>query len=359
MLACDRRMQEEKRNDAVETINISKYRNEITVDLTELCDSLTIIPFNIKSPIGDIEKIIIRNEKIYIWDKYDEKIWGFKNNGDSLFCINNQGKGPGEYIRIGDVTVSDSDEINLLDIERKTILYYDVQGEFIGQRHFNTWVHLYCCVAGYEYLFSATPDQPNGNYVDVFKESNKCKSYFPSNHNWHFDKTEFLRSEDSLFFTRRYDDYIYYFRDGILKEAYYIDFGNDSIFLKKLREAGTLDEHKKILKTNKYRGDIQDLSVSDTHITFNYIEPVGDWNVVTHFFYNRNTKTGLSFKSFGDSNKAYYSMGTPIASDGHYFYALIQPWSLSENQKRQLEQELKTPLDKNLNYLLARFTIKL
>jgi hypothetical protein len=127
-----------------------------------------------------------------------------------VFCIDKQGKGPDEYIRIGDVSISDSGHINILDVSQKTILDYNLKGELETRKEFKNWIHEYCCADGYEYLFSATPNQPKGNYVTVLKKSKKITSYFPTTHNWHFDKTEFLRNGDSVFFTRRYDDCIYY-----------------------------------------------------------------------------------------------------------------------------------------------------
>jgi hypothetical protein len=52
-------------------------------------------------------------------------------------------------------------------------------------------------------------------------------------------------------------------------------------------------------------------------------------------------------------------MGTPIASDGHYFYALIEPCDLDETHKRQLQERINFPLGSNLNCFLCRFLINI
>ena len=346
-------------NFEAETIDLIGFDNKLTADLPELYDSVTIMPFKVKSPIGKIEKIFFSKGIIYVWDKSDEKVWGFKSNGDSLFCINKQGKGPGEYLWIEDVSVSGSGDVHILDVAQKTVFTYGTKGEFKNQKTFNFWLHGYCGVGGYGYLFSATPEQPSGNYIEVYENSKKIRSYFPSTHIWHFDKTEFIPSGDSVFFTRRFDDNIYCLKEGILNVAYDVNFGHDQSFMEKLREAKTIAENKNLLRTEKYVGDIFNLSVSDTHLAFNYFEPVKGLIVQTNFFYNKKTKKGLSFKSFGDSNKGQFKIGIPIASDGHYFYALINPWSLDEAQRQQLQSLINYPLNSNSNPLLGRFVIKI
>lgn len=359
ILSCKMKNKESEKVSEGENIDVINFDNKLTANKSDLFDSISIFPFKTKSTIGNIEKIIFKYGNIYIWDKNREIVWGFKNNGDSLFSIDKQGKGPGEYIRIEDVSISDSGHVNILDGERKTILCYNLKGEIKSSKKYNNWIHKYCCNNGYDYFFSATPAKPNGNYVDVMEKSKIIRSYFPSTHIWHFDGTEFLCSADSVFFTRKFDDCIYYFKDGVLNKAYDINFGNDISFMSQLRDASSIKENQKILKSKKYIGDIGNLSVSDTHITFTYSEPMGDMIIRTNFFYNKETKRGLSFKSYGGSDKKYFSMGTPIGSDGHYFYALIEPWSLDEPSKNKLQEVINYPLGKNLNCLLCRFLIKL
>jgi hypothetical protein len=78
-----------------------------------------------------------------------------------------------------------------------------------------------------------------------------------------------------------------------------------------------------------------------------------------NFFYNKGTKKGLTFNTFGHSNKEYFGVGIPMASDGHYFYALVNPWDLDEEQKQQLQELIDYPLEPNLNSVLCRFLIKM
>jgi hypothetical protein len=159
-------------------IDVTSYENKMTEDLSSLYDSLMFIPFKVESPIGAIKKIIVHKDNIYLWDKNGEKVWGFKSNGDSLFCIDKQGKGPDEYIRIHNFSVSDSGYVNILDIAQKAILKYDLKGEMIEREKFEKWVHQYCQVDGYEYFFSMSPDlQADAHYVKVYKNSKKIRIY--------------------------------------------------------------------------------------------------------------------------------------------------------------------------------------
>jgi len=357
--SCNQKDKELNKNVDGEVINLIAFDNVVTISLTDVYDSVVIIPLKTKSPIGNIERIFFKNDNMYIWDENGGKVWGFKSNGDSLFCIDKQGKGPDEYIRIDDVSISDLGYINILDVSQHKLLSYDINTELRESKKFDKWVHNYCSVDGYDYLFSATPDQPEGHYVDVMKNSEKIESYFATTHNWHFSHTSFLPVKDSVFFTRFYDDRIYYFKDGNLNTGYSVNFGNDIAFMEKLRDAEDLEKHKELMKSVRYTGDIRHLSISDTYLTFDYSEPIKDWVIQTSFIYNKKTKKGLSFKSFGDSSDEYFSVGTPIASDGHYFYALIEPWSIDEAHKRQLQERVNFPLESNLNCLLCRFLLKI
>lgn len=357
--SCSQKDNELNENMDGEFINLIAYENVVTINLIDIYDSLEIIPLKTKSPVGNIEKIFFKNDNIYIWDNNGQKVWGFKSNGDSLFCIDKQGKGPDEYIRIEDVSISDLGYINILDVSQQKLLSYDANAEILENKKFNKWAHNYCHVNAYDYLFCATPNQPEGHYINVIKNSKKIKSYFPTTHYWYFSHTSFLPIGDSVFFTRFYDDRIYYFKNDKLHTGYYINFGNDEDFMEKLRDAESLEKHKELIKSIRYLGDIRKLSISDTHLTFNYSEPVQDWVLVNTFIYNKRTKKGLSFKSFRDNNEKYFSVGTPIASDGHYFYALIKPWELDEANKRQLQEMINFPIEPTLNILLCRFLIKI
>jgi hypothetical protein len=146
-----------------------------------------------------------------------------------------------------------------------------------------------------------------------------------------------------------------------MRKAYTVDFGVDSTYKKKLREADNLDEYKNLFEEQQYIGDIWDLCVTDTHLEFMYSRPVEEFSgrLRANFFYNRNTKEGLSFNTRGHSNSDHYKVGSPLASDGHYFYALVNPWDLNDEQRERLEETMGYPIGENLNIVLCRFLIKI
>lgn len=359
LASCNQEEKKLKNDIKCEVVNVSQYKSEILGDISDLYDSISIIYLNTQAPIGKFEKVICKQDKIYIHDKNGEKVWVFSNKGDSLICIDKQGKGPDEYIRIEDVSISSDGSINILDASQKTVLNYDLNGKLQKRNNLHQWVHNYFTLKSHEYLFSQTPSEKDGYYLNVLKDSTRIKSYFPSTHIWRFDGTEFVYSGDSVFFTRYYDDFIYYFKDKNLHKGYFVDFGNSLLFQRKLQEAESLEKHKEYLKGKTYTGNVKNLSVSDSHLAFDYSEPFNDWEVVSHFFYNKKTKNAISIKSFGDSNKDFYSVGFPITSDGHYFYSIIEPWNLEDLQKRKLEEVIGKPIDENLNCLLCKFILKL
>lgn len=114
------------------TINIDLKRIKIDFqDSTLVKDiSYVFLETNKECLIGNFDKMLMVNNNIYILDKtLTHTIFVFDRNGNFLYKINKQGKGPGEYIQIFDFYVDNDENIYAWDVEKKTIIKYSEKGE--------------------------------------------------------------------------------------------------------------------------------------------------------------------------------------------------------------------------------------
>jgi hypothetical protein len=110
--------------------------NHETVPYTELQNVLKdvkYIPLVSKEPIGDIDKMLIYKDRIFVLDKTKaEKVFIFNMQGEIINIIDRKGGGPEEYAGLKDMNISpDEDCIVLNDRLGRFTLYFTLDGKFI------------------------------------------------------------------------------------------------------------------------------------------------------------------------------------------------------------------------------------
>ena len=82
--------------------------------------------------IGEVSDAILTESHIFIFDKYKQTIWIFDRKGNYLSSISKRGNGPEEYANIGQIDYDKKEQmIAILDTWTKSILYYNLNGDFI------------------------------------------------------------------------------------------------------------------------------------------------------------------------------------------------------------------------------------
>ena len=103
------------------------------IDFDNLSDSefeikdIEYIPLETKEYclLGDINKIIYKNDKFYILDSHQNKgVYIFDKDGKFISSINKQGEGAGEYIEIIDMDVDNENNIYVADNAQSNIIKY-------------------------------------------------------------------------------------------------------------------------------------------------------------------------------------------------------------------------------------------
>lgn len=88
-----------------------------------------------ESTIGTIDKLIVRENKIYILDKEITKsLFVFSIEGKFLYKISSAGRGPGEYMFPDDFSIDNSkNEVLIWDISQKKINFYN-KNQFVREK---------------------------------------------------------------------------------------------------------------------------------------------------------------------------------------------------------------------------------
>jgi hypothetical protein len=129
-------------NPNVITINQEKYETVPYTELQHVLKDVKYIPLISKEPIGEIKKLLICKDRIFVLDAFKaEKVFIFNMQGEIIKIIDSKGGGPEEYAGLLDMNISiDEDCIALNDRLRPFTLYFSLDGKFIRkERKISSW----------------------------------------------------------------------------------------------------------------------------------------------------------------------------------------------------------------------------
>ena len=126
---------DKKSSQDVPHIHIDVNTAEKHMDMSEYLDTsfFKAIPLETTAEclVGkDIMNVWYRNGRIYVWEEQTESVFMFDENGKFIDKIADKGEGPNEYLKIKNVTLSDS-LICIFDTYSRKVLYYDLDCNFI------------------------------------------------------------------------------------------------------------------------------------------------------------------------------------------------------------------------------------
>lgn len=223
----------EKIIDSKSNVNLSDIANEVIyVPLESAKDAL----------LGNIQKIIIVGERIYISDlsSVGSRLLLFDIEGKFIKQIGSIGNGPGEYGQISDIClVKDKKEIQIVANNKKNILRYNLEGNFVGN--------------GFEINDDVTVQYFNGRYYSHYPSNmlfyNKVKEFQLTvrnlsgdiiNYQYPVDKTRssylnpfiefatFSQNDGTCFYHVPKDNVLYQIQDSAIVSKIIYSFGKYS-----------------------------------------------------------------------------------------------------------------------------------
>ena len=123
-----------KEQDNLITIHLDPTSRQ-TVNWEQLFDtaSMQVIPLETidQSLLAWVDKVII-TDTVYSFSS-NNSIYTFNQNGNFLFKIAHQGRGPGEYLVLDDFYIDEDNHYYILDNNSFKIIEYSSKGEFINE----------------------------------------------------------------------------------------------------------------------------------------------------------------------------------------------------------------------------------
>jgi hypothetical protein len=267
---------------SVDSISSSKAINaELNTKIKPLIDSALIKSRKVivletvnESLISSITRILTDNDHLFIFDKKNQKVIIFDNNGKYISNISKKGNGPNEYNQITDVCFDESRKqlIVLCTIPQK-LMYFNLSGEFIKE---NPLSSIYTELkADEKYIYLLNSDY-NNNKVSEYsiqtmsKLTNEINSKLPILDNLFGLRSngKELVSSNGIYFSRMIDNNVYCIKSGSVQPVYKFDFGSSNLndeYIDKIKNPRKfMDE----CFTNKYICSISNVVNTKDHLYF-------------------------------------------------------------------------------------------
>jgi hypothetical protein len=208
--------------------------NAGTLKYSEIYSKMEILPIETDTAflIDEVQKLIVENDKYFF--QCNNKILVFNSNGHPLYKIDNVGKGPGEYIAIGDILLDDNN-LELFDSKQRKIIQYDENGRYLKEwrcgidaysfEKINSDLYAFYVGAGGYYnntnkkllVFS----KKRGKVIDGFIATPEYEMEY-----MHFaDLINFQQYKEDIYFLYSFNDTIYNITGNGISPRYFIDFG--------------------------------------------------------------------------------------------------------------------------------------
>lgn len=111
-----------------------------------------------KTMFAEICRIIDKNGKYFILDKYDGRtVVSFTHDGKPYASYGRTGNGPGEYVYPQDMDIKDS-TVYILDSNSKKLIIYSERGNFIREQSLPFFADALKITDNGNYLFNLTPE---------------------------------------------------------------------------------------------------------------------------------------------------------------------------------------------------------
>lgn len=206
---------------------------------SDIYDSVKLIRLETtdKYLVGEIKKIIVKDEMIYILDDLGRRIGVFDANGEYISKVDKRGNGNGEYVQIDDFSIDNKGNIIVLDGAKRTLNYYDRFGEFTSKHKLPISADAFECYNDHTFLFSSSGLCENKLNIWSIKDEKITNSHLD------YDKRlsgrvvkPLIKYSDRILFMQRNDNCIYDVSIDTLTAKWSVDFGNKSIVRSKLQK---------------------------------------------------------------------------------------------------------------------------
>ncbi|MDR0606457.1 MAG: 6-bladed beta-propeller [Bacteroidales bacterium] len=199
-----------KEHDSVLSID---YKNLDEIALSDYVNNIKIVKLATSDDvlIGEIVKVEIFNNRIYILDRLSNALFIFTDEGEFLYKLRNIGQGPGEYIYLFDFDVT-NDGVYLSDIGQ-SILYYDNDFKFIRKISHHSVAGNFVMNDEYFWIFREPHPVPYNQILMIDKNGRTVEEFFPQKASESgvnmASSNLFQKQKSHIYFSPRYGNTVY------------------------------------------------------------------------------------------------------------------------------------------------------
>jgi hypothetical protein len=338
-LGCQSQVERRSTSDDLEVIRVFPSLIEQPFDYSSILDTARILRLetNIDCLIGNVDKIQIYNDRIYILDKKSAKsLFVFNILGEYLFKICEIGRGPGEFISPRDFSIDTLNRhILIADNSANKILQYDYDGSFIKDTSLDfNFTGSYAYLYPNKHIFDVDGSH-NSKYGNAFlkklivtDDKFSIKSSYINSVKWqeYFIQQPYKlhSTNNSIYYTPMLVDTIFEINPTGLKGRYYIDFGNSKIDVKSYTESALSDKEilREVSLSKSLAFNILGFVENANYIFFNFLyNPAEQMNYV---YYHKQDKDILYYNSV-KLNEYTLGLYLPSTSFKQEFVFVVEP----------------------------------
>ena len=322
-----------------------------TAELLDMVEQVDYIKLDSSEPIGEISKMIVTGDKIFILDAHiAQQIFVFDRTGKLLYRIKNKGRGPKEYISIWDMQVDTiRNEILLNDALARSYLYFSADdGQFIRREKGIA----NCYVARIDSLYVNLQnngqdfnDEENWAILITDKDSVIYKGFeFKPIQEGDYIVNSFYRDNDgSLLYTPINSDTVYQFTSPMAAYAKYVVCQERSIW-KLYNERLSEPEICKLIKERNYTRYSANFLTTKNHVFFSIQHKWNAYITSRPYFWDKRTNSIYEWK-ISKPSIICDIIGLPQASYNNIFISTFPSIKTPEEYKNTLNPRLKKLLD--------------
>lgn len=335
-------------------------------------DYISYLQLDSSDLIGEIDKILIYDEKIYILDAYiTEKVFIFDKKGHLLNIIDDKGQGPNEYTGLSGMSIDyDKKELCLNDRLAMKKLYFDLNGKFIRKENSISCFYMNILdgftVNQLAYQQSFSKDI-NYHIVSTLLDSVYCKGfpYEPIQKHYIVSKNAVYNSNNELLFVPTLSDTVYHIKSFSEYCIRYVIQHNRSIW-NKHKEELTYNEINNFIKQDGYTAFGGLFYETSKYIYFTMDRELNDFVAKVYCLYDKDKNQ--AYELDGKDIKIFNEIVPPniIALDGETFVSSFDPYRIKEilsgDEKCLIKNDVLKAIinksDENSNPVLVFYKLK-
>ena len=186
------------------------------------------------SLIGSIDKIVPVEDTFFLQDNKSNSIVLFNRSGNFLKRIWRQGRGPGEYIKLDDFTITRTGTIIILDGQSRKLIFLDKEGTYLTQQELPIYVDALECINDSLIVFNGSSIGDRVILWDIMNEK-IIVSYIKYDRKYSSRIIKpLIKYGDNIYFQRANSSIIHNMTEKRLEEKWFINFGKRNINLEKM-----------------------------------------------------------------------------------------------------------------------------